>query len=134
MDLYKKKMIRKLFKAVGMESREVYLVAKFTDQRTPKIDDMENREANLLIATLQEIKEAKCKKMRAKVAHLLGVYGMQDTEGKLDWDRINKFIVNIGNRNPSRKKLYYLDPKELREVLTQVEIMVNKDIVKEAAK
>ena len=134
MDAYKSKMIRKLLSSTRLDTNEAMLVEQFTNQRTAVLEEMETREANLLLVHLQDIRDMKCKKMRAKVAHLLGVYGMTDAAGKLDWLRINKFIMNIGSRNPRRKKLYNLDPQELKAVLNQVELMVKKDIATQAAR
>jgi hypothetical protein len=68
--------------------------------------------------------DEKAVKMRKKILHILGLYGMVTGENKLDYDRINDFIVNIGSRNPDKKQLNYLTNSELVAIVTQVEQMV----------
>jgi hypothetical protein len=68
--------------------------------------------------------DEKAVKMRKKILHILGLYGMVTGENKLDYTRINEFIVNIGNRNPDKKQLNYLTNSELVAIVTQVEQMV----------
>lgn len=66
----------------------------------------------------------KAVKMRKKILHVLGLYGMVTGENKLDYTRINDFIVNIGSRNPDKKQLNFLTNKELQAIVTQVEQIV----------
>lgn len=103
------------------------IISSVTEGRTSHSSELTHLEANLVIRKLQEIKEDRVGRMRNKIVHLLCLYGMTEA-GQPDYPRINKYIQNIGSRNPRRKKLYNLSPGEMRNVLTQVEIMVNKTL------
>ncbi|WP_443937073.1 hypothetical protein [Pedobacter sp. MW01-1-1] len=68
------------------------------------------------------------KKMRGKIIHELCLLGYVDKNGKPDFNRIDRFIVNIGSRNPRKVILNYLYPNELKAVLNQVETMYKKEL------
>lgn len=112
-----------------MESKED-LVHQFTDHRTSHSSEMTILQAKHMIMYLEAEKEQRCKKMRAKIIHLLCVYGMTKEDGCADYDRINAFVREIGARNPGKKNLFYLSTHEIHDVLNQVERMVKKELSK----
>jgi hypothetical protein len=83
-----------------------------------------------MILQLQNALEDKCMKMRGKILHLLGVYGMIQANGNLDYNRIDSYIRNIGSNNPKKYPLKWLGTKELLAVLNQVNAMVRKELNK----
>ena len=130
MEKSKLKTIYSLLNETGLTDDKNHLVSGFTDGRTIHISEMSPAEANLLIKNLSAIREQKVKKMRAKIIHLLCLYGMVTGQGKPDFDRINRFVQNIGSNNPKKKKLYVLSPREMRLVLNQVDVMMHKELTK----
>lgn len=105
------------------------VVDHVTNGRTIKISDLTHLEANLVLRKLMEMQEVARRKMRGSIIyHLCTGMGMTDATGEPDWDRINGFIKNIGSRNPRRKKLYNLNVGEMRNVLTQVQMMCKKEL------
>ncbi len=85
---------------------------------------------NLLIKKLQGDVNAKRKKMRGKILYKLGLFGMTDVRGNLDFARINHYIKYIGSNNPKQKILNYLTCQELQLIVTQVDRMVDKELAK----
>lgn len=128
MDINKNKIIHALLTELGIMNFKAEMIAQITEGKKHRARDINNREANLLIKWLQEMKEEKVKRMRGKIIHYLCLYGMTDSAGNPDYNRINGFIKNIGSRNQRKKLLYNLSPEEMRAVLTQVESMVTKGI------
>lgn len=112
----KQKLIRKRAKAIGASIDSVL--------------PTDTLSLNLLIKLLDEKEKEKIKKMRSKILHLLGVYGMTNDAGKLDLPRINEFVKHIGSNNPKKKILNFLNYKETHAVLNQVEAIVNKELKK----
>lgn len=92
--------------------------------------DMTNAAINLLIKQLQKDVNAKRKKIRGKILHKLGLFGMTKENGQLDFERINEFIMNIGSNNPKKKILNFLTCYELNKIATQVDQMVSKELSK----
>lgn len=70
------------------------------------------------------------RKMRGKIIHYLCMMGFTTATNRPDFNRINEFVENIGNRNPKKKILNFLYEKELQEVLVQVEQMYRKELGK----
>jgi len=97
---------------------------------TTDLDSLTNAEINLVMKYLQEVQNDKKEAMTKKIIHKLCLYGMTTVGGRPDMDRIQKFIVSIGSRNPKRKKLYALNAQETLKVLNQVSMMVEKEINK----
>ena len=128
MEASKIKLIYRYLSNTGLKDHKDDLVIQHTNGRTNSLHEMKPSEANLMIKALQEIDNQKRGKMRKKIWHLLCLYGMTDNRGNADADRINDFIRNIGSNNPKKKDLFYLNVKEMRAVLNQVEVMVNKTL------
>jgi len=103
------------------------MVEAYTAGRTASSKEMTDAEALALITSLERERDDRSKKMRGKVLHYLALLGYTTASGDLDYARINRFIENIGARNPNKKKLLYLSPGELRNVLTQVEAIYKKE-------
>ena len=68
------------------------------------------------------------KKMRAKIIHLLCLLGYVNDMGQADYQKINRYIQNIGNANPRKVILNYLWKNELMAVTTQVEQIYRKEL------
>lgn len=66
--------------------------------------------------------------MGRKIIHLLCEYGMV-IDTKPDYNRINKFISEIGSRNPRKEQLWGLNYDEMHAVLNQVELMHKKEVM-----
>lgn len=130
MDSYKIRQIYRLLAEVGLKDNKNQYVSEWTSGRTTHVSDLTNAEANLMIQALNDMRDQHLMGMRKKIAHLCGLYGMTHADGRLNYERINKFIKNIGSRNPKKKILWYLNRKELLAVLNQVEAMVKKEFKK----
>jgi hypothetical protein len=106
------------------------LVIEFSAGSTTHVSDMSYTEANLLIKYLQDAKEERIVRMRKKIIHLLCIFGMTNAQGQPDIDRIQRYIRGIGSRNPKKRGLWQLSVSEMRDVLNQVDRMVNKTLSK----
>ncbi len=126
----KNRHIHGLLNELHIMDQKAVLVDSITHGRTDSSSEMSELEANLFIRKLQEIKEDKVKAMRGKIVYYLCLYGMTNNTGRPDYDRINKFIRNIGKNNPKQKLLFNLSPKEMRNCLNQVEAMYKKELRK----
>ena len=124
------KAIYILLSELKVKENKEWMVEGFTDGRTSHISEMTRAEQEQMLTSLQDMREDKVKKMRAKIVHLLCVYGMTDGMERPDYKRINAYIKAIGKNNPKQKLLYYLSPDEMRKVLNQVEKMVTKTMIK----
>lgn len=96
------------------------LILAFTEGRSESSKDLTVLEAKQLIQHLENQNNEKCLQTRKNIAHYLALEGFVTDENKPDYDRINKFIVNIGSNNPKKKELLFLNPSELNKVCTQV--------------
>lgn len=133
------KQMMKLFNDTGKMGHRHTAVFNATKGRSESTKDLLEFEVDYIIAELQKINpQAQTvadaypdrKKMRGKISHYLCLLGYTDTNGQPDWQRIDRFIVNIGSRNPRKVILNYLYPNELKEVLTQVEAMYKKELIR----
>lgn len=122
------KHLHALLSQLNLMDQKADLVAQFTNGRTMSSKEMSIDEARALIKALEDQKEQRTKKMRAKIIHLLCLLGMTLADGSPDYPRINRFVSGIGSRNPKRKNLLFLDPKETWAVLCQVEQMYAKEL------
>lgn len=124
------KHLHALLSQLNLLDQKADLVRRFTNGRTISSKEMSVDEARALITALEGDKEQRSKKMRAKIIHLLCLVGMTRPDGTADYDRINRFIENIGSRNPKKKKLLFLSPKELWAITCQIEVMYKKELQK----
>lgn len=122
------KHLHALLTQLNLMEQKQDLVRQFTNGRTISSKDMSIDEARALIKSLEDQKEQRTKKMRAKIIHLLCLLGYTLDDGTPNYVRINRFIENIGARNPRKKPLPFLDPKETWAVLCQVEQMYAKEL------
>lgn len=130
LETFKIQLIHILLKDTKLIEVKDKLVIEFTAGRTTHVSEMSNSEANLFINHLNQVKEERVVRMRKKIIHLLCIYGMTNAAGKPDVDRIQKFIKGIGSRNPKKRGLYQLSTVEIRNVLNQIDRMVNKELTK----
>ena len=118
-----------LLAELGLQKQKANIVNGITNGRTSSSSEMSYHEAQLMISNLLQQRNDKVKAPRAKLLYLLGVYGMIDGAGKLDYPRINAYIENIGSNNPKRKKsVLHLTIKETLACLNQVQAMVKKEL------
>lgn len=131
------KQMMKLFNDTGKMGHKHTAVFNASKGRTESSKELYEFEVDYIIAELQKINPTQQtvgeaypdrKKMRGKITHYLCLLGYTDNKDKPDWQRIDKFIVNIGSRNPRKVILNYLYPEELKAVLTQVEAMYKKEL------
>lgn len=127
MDTYKLKQIHRLSKETGIHI-DTAIVAITKDKKS--IETLTDVQINLVLKYLMDALRNQKRPMQRKVIHLLCLYGMTTTDSKPDMTRIDRFIRNIGSRNPRAKGLYSLNHKELHDVLNQVDRMVSKEIYK----
>jgi hypothetical protein len=126
----KVKQIYALLDDLKMKNRKEQMVGVTTGQRTTHVSEMSNAEGNTLIHRLTNLQQERIRPMRKKIIHLLCVYGMTKDDGNGDLDRMDQFVMNIGARNPKKKKLFYLSIHETLQVLNQIEQMVKKELKK----
>lgn len=125
------KRLHALLNMLNLMEMKADLVRQYTNGRTLSTKDMDNVEALALIHALDGEREQRSKAMRGKIIHYLCLLGMTKPDGSADYERINNWVQNrTGSRNPRKKKLLYLTPKELLAVLTQVEVWYKKELVK----
>jgi len=105
------------------------LVSSYTGGRTEHSSQMTFQECKSLIDYLKRMYNDKRQKQRNTVIHYLALLGYTDYNGHPDYARIDGFIQRIGNRNPRRKILNYLDYEELNKVVSQVKAMYNKELI-----
>lgn len=106
---------------LDMVEAKADIVQGITNGRTGSSADMTDHEAAKMLHFLRNEEDRLMKPSRGKVMHLLGLMGYTKRDGKLDFDRINSFVENIGSNNPNRKPLFKLNRTELNQVVTQVE-------------
>lgn len=112
-----------LHKAGKYHTRKDYL-RSLTQGRVFSMKDLSLEDARIVATDLNQIikdQDDRKKKMGKKIIHLLCEVGMTKEDATPDYDRINAFVVNIGSRNESRKKLWDLSYDEMLEVLNQVD-------------
>lgn len=130
-DRVKLKAIHTLLSVSGLEDQKESLVMSYTDGRETSSKKMTDREADKLIACLQSECKRRRQPMRNKIIHKLCLMGyVKEGTDTPDYDRINNYIQNIGNRNPKKKILNYLTYHELQQVVTQVESRYRKELKK----
>lgn len=127
------KRLHALLTQLGLMEHKAELVREYSSINSNSSKDLQYNEAQSLIKHLERMapapkpKEDPRRKMRAKVIHYLCLMGYTKGE-QPDYDRINKFIVNIGSNNPRKVILNYLYEKELLPVVNQVEAMYKHEV------
>lgn len=124
------KAMHSLLHQLGLMDQKKDLVEQCTNGRTTSSREMSRDEADYMIRLLKAQKQERTGKQIGKVVHLLCLMGYVRDNGQPNYDRINKFIQNIGSRNPRQVKLNYLTVSELNAVVTQVEQIYRKSIEK----
>lgn len=117
------KAIYQLIWILDLTAQKPELAESVSNGRTQRLSELTDHEGNKLLHFLRNEEERLMKPSRGKVLHLLGLLGYTTPDGKLDFDRINAFVSNIGSNNPGKKPLFRLDRTELNLVVTQVEQM-----------
>ena len=119
--------VYQLFDANGFtKQQQLEAVHKYCEKT--RVKDLEQLEAQAFITKLNTELQAKLRKSRATIIHYLCLLGFTTKQDTPDYDRINKFVQNIGANNPKKKILNYLYPAELNKVVTQVKAMYCKEI------
>jgi len=117
-----------LLHQLGLMDQKADLVDQASKGRTRSSKDMTWAEADYLIRILRAQKKERTSKQIGKIIHLLCLMGYVREDATPDYNRINKFVQNIGSRNPQRKTLHYLNIQELNAVVTQVEAMYKNEV------
>ncbi len=131
LSIEKIKRIYSLLNISGLKEKKENLIDAFTFKRTTSVRQMNKEEVNDLILYLKGQCQTRRKPMRAKIVHLLCELGY--TKGvNPDYDRINKFVENIGKKNPKKKELLALTYAELQRITSQVEVMYHRETLKKA--
>lgn len=118
--------IYQLFDAHGF-NRQQQLEAIHKRYEKTRVKDMCITEAQEFITYLNSELQVKSRKSRGTVIHYLCLLGFTTPQDAPDYDRINKFVQNMGANNPKKKILNYLYPAELNKVVTQVIAMYKKE-------
>jgi hypothetical protein len=119
-----------LLKECGItnEDDKKTLVAAWSDGRTTSSTELTPVETTAMLRHLQNEHSKLCKPMRGKVIHYLCLLGYVIPGTKeADFDKINRFIVDMGSNNPRRVILNYLYYSELPAVVSQVEVMYKNE-------
>jgi hypothetical protein len=131
------KRLHALLGQLGLMEHKADLVREYSATNSISSKDLTYTEAQSLINHLERTASSKPKpkakedprrKMRAKVIHYLCLMGYTTNGDQPDYERINKFIINIGSNNPRKVILNFLYEKELLPVLNQVEAMYKHEI------
>lgn len=116
------KALHALLSELGMMAQKADIIFGATRGRTDQSRDLSIEEANIILNNLREQKDQRAVAMRKKIIHRMALMGYVNADKVPDYARINGFIQNrTGQRNPNKKKLNYLNLKELHAVLQQVE-------------
>lgn len=111
-----------LLSELGMMAQKADIIYGATRGRVDHSRDLTTEEADKIISNLREQKDQRAIAMRKKIIHRMALMGYTNADNVPDYDRINGFIVHrTGDRNPHKKKLNYLNLKELHGVLQQIE-------------
>jgi hypothetical protein len=132
------KKLHALLGQLGLMEHKAELVREYSSQNSNSSKDLLWNEAQSLIKHLERRANSQPKaapagpdprrKMRGKIIHYLCLMGYTTAGDQPDVDRINKFIINIGSRNPRKVILNFLYEKELQQVLIQVEAMYLNEV------
>lgn len=122
MNATQNKALHALLSELGMMAQKADIIFGATRGRTDQSRDLSIEEADVVITNLREQKDQRAVAMRKKIIHRMALMGYVNADNVPDYARINGFIQNrTGQRNPNKKKLNYLNLKELHAVLQQVE-------------
>ncbi|HRO08595.1 MAG TPA: hypothetical protein PK047_06980 [Saprospiraceae bacterium] len=124
-DKYKIKLIYKQLHDAGLDMDTVTEVVL---TKAIPAEELTNTDANLIIRYLYKYTADRKVPMQRKLIHMLCLYGMTDSKGDPDMDRIQRYIAQIGSRNPKGKNLYHLSYAELLAVTNQVTAMTKKEV------
>lgn len=131
MNAHDNKRYRLLLKECGIdEDAKQVLVYAFTNERSTSSTDLTPVETEALLRYLQDTHSQMCKPMRGKIIHYLCLLGYTVGKDQADWNRINEFIKGIGSNNPRKVQLNFLYYSELPKVVTQVEAMYKKELLR----
>jgi hypothetical protein len=117
-----------LITQLNLGEQKADLIFGASNGRSESSKDLLYNEAEQLISRLKEEREAAVGKTRGKIIHLLCLLGMVTDDGQPDYPRINSYVQAIGTNNPKRRKLFYLSPKEMNAVCSQVEAWYKREL------
>lgn len=111
--------IKTLMSQKGLLAYSEDLATSFTDGRTPRVSQMNNTEAWLLIKHLEEGGQPTAKtKMQRKILSLAHEQNWKMFDGKIDMKRVNDWCIKYGYLH---KKLNDYTESELPTLVTQFE-------------
>jgi len=127
MDAYKLKLINRICDELELQ---LSVAIKISLDKDIAVDELSHEQANLVHKYLMEEQNAKRSVMQRKIIHLLCLFGMTMPNGSPNMNRIRSFVKGIGSRNPKKLDLYSIPYKLLPGIITQIEMMVNKEMSK----
>ena len=126
-----KRRLAVFLRDLGLFAGRADLIRRRVNKDKSGLRELSLDEGEILLRLLGEVKknqEESRKKMGSKVIALLAGSMEWTTEsGSPDYDRINKYVKEIGSANPYRRKLWELKHKNMIKVLNQVEAMVKTE-------
>lgn len=121
-----------LINALGIdEETKREMVANFTNNRTDRTSGMDYYEAQNIIDHMQAVKDGKpqkpkhnnpddpANKQRRKILSICHELGWEDGRGKIDWVRLNAYLLKYGYKHYEQLNDYSL--AELPTLVTQFE-------------
>ncbi len=131
MDSTQNRRLHMLLSQLDLMEMKATLISDVTGNRTSSSKEMTHAEANLLIKSLQQERDSRVSKTQKKIIHLMCLLGFVKDDGKPNYSRINNYVKEIGSRNPGKKNLADLTPKEMNAVCSQVEAWYKKEVKNE---
>lgn len=127
------KTIHGLFAVAGLEQRKEEILLRMCDKTS--VSALTDDQARAFVAWLQEEAKRRRQPMRNTIIYYLCLLGytIKGTDNP-DFDRINKFIEEIGSNNPRKVILNFLTYHELVDVVSQVKAMYRTETAKARAK
>jgi hypothetical protein len=114
------RVLHSLLAQLEISDEKMHRVRSVTGGRTSSSTEMSFLEAKDLIMLLQFERKQALGKMWGKVITICKELGYRNAFGQEDLERIDDYIMNIGTRNPHRRRLWSLHKTELREILEQL--------------
>lgn len=111
--------------------RKADMVFSASGGRVSSSKELTHREANLLIRSLQKIKDDEVSKMRNKIIHLMCLYSpytMVTKAGKPNYKVIDSWCMQLPVSKG--KSIWKMGKSIMHPLLNQVEIIVNKSLKK----
>lgn len=114
------RVLHSLIAQLEIEDEKMHRVRLITGGRTSSSSEMTFFEAKDMIGALHLERKRSMGKMWGRVITICKELGYRDALGNEDLEKIDQYIMNIGTRNPHRRRLWSLHKTELRNILEQL--------------